>query len=82
MQVLLKGGVPFYLEGLLSTGLPTLGKPLQEKIAFLWIFAGGGGGRGVKPESKASKELFEEPFFSLSLDIFKEEGGGSQVQTF
>ena len=29
----------------------------------------------VKPKSKAFEELFEEPLFSLSLDILKERGG-------
>ena len=33
---------------------------------------------GVKPESKAFEELFEEPLFSLSLDILKERGGGAK----
>ena len=32
-------------------------------------------GRGDKLESKAFKELLEEHFFSLSLDIFEERGG-------
>ena len=33
------------------------------------------GGETVKPEYKAFKKLLEDPFFSLSLDIFKERGG-------
>ena len=45
-----------------------------RKAARLLIFAEGGW--GVKPESKAFEELLEEPFFSLSLDIFEEGGVG------
>ena len=49
------------------------GSHKEKKAARLWIFAEGG---GVQPESKPFEELFNKPFFSLSLDIFKEKGGG------
>ena len=48
--------------------------PTRKKAPQLCIFAAGGG--GLKTESKPFEELFEEPFFSLSLDIFKKKGGG------
>ena len=33
------------------------------------------GGRVSNPNPKLLKELFKEPFFSLSLDIFRERAG-------
>ena len=44
-----------------------LGKPLQKKKKAA---------AGVQPKSKAFEVLFEKPFFSFSLDIVKERGGG------
>ena len=49
--------------------------PGGEKAALLWFFAEG---VGVKPKSKAFKELLEEPSFQLD---FGNGGGGSQIQT-
>ena len=46
-----------------------LGKPLRKKKTAA----------GVKPKYKAFEVLFEKPFFSLSLDIVKERGGGTTL---
>ena len=56
--------------------------PKGKKATLLWIFAEGVGGWGVIPESKAFEELLEKPFFSLSLDIFEERGGGVKSKPY
>ena len=51
----------------------------KKQLDFGFLLKGGG---GVKPESKVSEELLKEPFFSLSLDIFKERGGGATSKPY
>ena len=57
----------------------TKGTPKGENIALLWIFTDGGGG---KPKSKAYEECCYKPFFSLSLNNFRESGGGAKSKPF
>ena len=43
----------------------------KKQLNFGFLLKGG----GAQPESKAFEEVFKEPFFSLSLEIFKTRGG-------
>ena len=58
--------------------LPAFGKQQGIKSSSTLDFCWRGVGE-VPPESKAFEELFKEPFFSLSLDIFKTSWGDISV---
>ena len=44
----------------------------KKQLDFGFLLKGG----GVQTESKVFEELFKEPFFSLSLEIFFKKGAG------